>query len=348
MRETWEKVLIVSLGSIGQRHLMNVKSLLPNAEVGILRLSDRKIDIKENATNFFSSLEKALDFKPGIVIVSSPATEHLRIAQIFSKQGANIFIEKPLCKTLNGNQELLDDLKKSSGFIMVGYVLRFMPLLNAVKKALGDGIVGEVRYANIMVGQYLPDWRPNSDYRLGVSGSSELGGGTLLELSHEIDYACWLFGKPDKLLCYASKLTNLEIDVEDYSLIILRYPGTTMTVTLQMDFIRRDAAMQLRIVGADGTIEADLINEDYSFWSGSTRLNNVLQYQKMNNSNEIYLRQFDYFFSKTISSYKPHFKLDQYQLSHCTLEESIGVLNIVDAAREYGKAERFIALNTEA
>ena len=45
------------------------------------------------------------------------------------------------------------------------------------------------------VGQYLPEWRKNTDYRKGVSARQDLGGGVLLELSHEIDYIQWIFGE---------------------------------------------------------------------------------------------------------------------------------------------------------
>ena len=69
----------------------------------------------------------------------------------------------------------------------------------------------------------LPDWRPQSDYRKGVSAIKKLGGGVLLELSHEIDYATWLFGNPISLFCSSRKLSNLDLDVEDYANLIFEY-----------------------------------------------------------------------------------------------------------------------------
>ena len=122
---------------------------------------------------------------------------------------------------------------------MVGYVLRFLPALHAIRQHLTDGLLGQVHTARVEVGQYLPDWRPGSDYRQGVSGQDKLGGGALLELSHEIDYATWLFGWPQSLQCSRARLSPLEIDVEDSAHVLLEYPGKRISLhmTPQLHFV---------------------------------------------------------------------------------------------------------------
>ena len=46
----------------------------------------------------------------------------------------------------------------------------------------------------------------------------------LLELSHEIDYATWLFGYPNKVFSVTKKISNFKTDVEDVASIIFEYP----------------------------------------------------------------------------------------------------------------------------
>ena len=55
-----------------------------------------------------------------------------------------------------------------------------------------------------------------------MSANKKLGGGVLLELSHEIDYATWLLGI-HFTLCSSRKLSNLDLDVEDYANLIFEY-----------------------------------------------------------------------------------------------------------------------------
>ncbi|MFX7793064.1 Gfo/Idh/MocA family oxidoreductase, partial [Acinetobacter baumannii] len=63
-----------------------------------------------------------------------------------------------------------------------------------VRQMIQEGVIGNLYNAFIEIGQYLPDWRPTKDYRETVSAKTELGGGVLLELSHELDYAQWILG----------------------------------------------------------------------------------------------------------------------------------------------------------
>ncbi len=59
------KLLIISLGSIGQRHLRNARELLPEAEIAVYRQHFRSNKaLPEAADKTFFELDEALDFKP--------------------------------------------------------------------------------------------------------------------------------------------------------------------------------------------------------------------------------------------------------------------------------------------
>ena len=64
------------------------------------------------------------------------------------------------------------------------------------KQLLDDGVIGRPLSARFFVGEYLPDFHPDEDYRKGYSARADLGGGVMLTLIHDIDLATWFFGSP--------------------------------------------------------------------------------------------------------------------------------------------------------
>jgi len=326
------KILCISLGSIGKRHLRNARNLLPDAEIAVWRQHTSDTKIPENANKMLASFEEALAFAPDAVLISSPASEHVANASAFAERHIPLFIEKPLAARSDALKNLVQLCNASRGFTMVGYVLRFLPALHTIKKLITDGTLGEVYTARIEVGQYLPDWRPDSDYREGVSAQEKLGGGVLLELSHEIDYCTWLFGFPESVQCSRARLSPLDIDVEDSAHIIMEYPDKRIAV--QLDFLQRNANMAMQIVGSKGTLHADLINETLTLTSPEFSKGKPLECEKLPSGNDIYLRQFDFFFAKALKEYTPRTpELIKFRDS-CGIEHAAGVLHLVDLAKK--------------
>ena len=88
------------------------------------------------------------------------------------------------------------------------------------------------------MGQYLPDWHPNEDYRQGYSANRPLGGGVLLDLIHEIDLLYSWFGKPDDGQSHRRHAVDLEIDTEDTAAIVCRFAGGVIG-SIQLDYVQR-------------------------------------------------------------------------------------------------------------
>jgi predicted dehydrogenase len=156
---------------------------------------------------------------------------------------------------------------------------------------------GETKLVDIKVGQYLPDWRLNKDYTKSVSAQKKLGGGVLLELSHEIDYSTWIFGIPKKIFGLKKKISNLKIDVEDVATLIFEYPKKIIQISL--DFLQQVPKMEIKIVCDRGTIYADLINQKLILFNKKNPNGKKIRFQKFKNSNEIYLYQMDFLLFKS-------------------------------------------------
>lgn len=325
------RILCISLGSIGKRHLRNVRSLLPSARIAVWRQHTHSDVVPEGADEVATDLKTALAFAPDAVLVSSPASEHIANARPFAQLSIPLFLEKPLAASSEELGDFSALSSASSGFMMVGYVLRFLPALHAIKKHIQDDTLGQIHTARIEVGQYLPDWRPGGDYRDNVSSQRKLGGGALLELSHEIDYATWLFGWPKSVMCSAAHLSAMQIDVEDSAHLLMEYPDKR--VSLQLDFLQRVATMSVQIVGSKGTLMADLIKEELQLIDPAHPSGRLLDAPKLPSGNDIYLRQFDFFFSKALPQYLPVYEQTPSFDQWASVDHSEKVLKLVDIAK---------------
>ena len=268
-----DKVLIVGLGSIGNKHLNIVKRLLPSAELGIKRHKENKIVFSGNIKNFLSNNEM-LNFQPNISILTNPAPFHIETALQLAEINSNIFIEKPLSVTTKQVRDLISICQIKNLILQVGYNLRFSSSLQKFKEIVGSGQLGVAQEIECEAGQYLPDWRPESDYRLGVSARKELGGGVLLELSHEIDYLRWIFGEVNWVSGKLSTESDLEINVEDTARFKMGFntindlSGLVADVTL--DFVRRTPSRFCRVYGSMANLE----------WNGLTGEVSIFEHNK--------------------------------------------------------------------
>lgn len=254
------RILIVGYGGIGKRHLLLARQLFPDADIRVIRHMSHHSP-PELADGIFQNIEEAKSFSPEVSLIAGPAVFHVKNAQFLAELGSNLLIEKPLSSSLSGVQELLEVVKKNKIILMCGYNLRFLDSLIKFREAIKGGHVGKVLSVRSEVGQYLPSWRSEVDYRNSVSAKGELGGGVLLELSHEIDYLRWIFGDVDWVQASISRQSDLQIDVEDSAHLILGFNCKSnknqLIGVLNMDFIRHDPVRQCTVIGDNGSIRWD-------------------------------------------------------------------------------------------
>ena len=171
----------------------------------------------------------------------------------------------------------IDLCVKKRIYLMVGYNLRFSPSLVFFRNLLINKNIGDLYSVHADVGHYLPHWRADTDYRKSVSAKKEFGGGVLLELSHELDYLQWLFGKPLWVHAEISRRSNLKIDVEDSANLLIAFGEKQgripLVVTLNMDFIRHHPTRECVAIGERGSLrwngitgKVDCFAQDSSHW----------------------------------------------------------------------------------
>jgi len=321
-----ERYLVVSLGSIGRRHIANLRCLRPTSQIAVLRTSLRDLEgvtLPEGATHQFCDIEQAVSFAPRAAIIASPSSMHLEIASALVSAGIAVLVEKPLADTSAGLRNFVDFALQRRAVAVVGYNLRFLPSLGEARAMLQAGAIGAVLSVRAEVGQYLPDWRPNTRYQESVSAQKALGGGALLELSHELDYLFWIFGLPDTVMAHGGRLSTLELDVEDTVELCLEYSKPRRLVNVHLDFLQRVPHRSCRFIGAQGTLVWNALNDSIDVFTVATGKWEHLDFP-MKDRNQLYLDELTEFLSLS----------DSKETRLPNLAEGYDVLAIVEAAKQ--------------
>lgn len=80
------------------------------------------------------------------VIVATPVRFHHPMAKACLLAGKNVFIEKPLARTVAEAEELIQIAETKGLVLMVGHTFMFSPAVNRMKEIIDSGDIGKVRY----------------------------------------------------------------------------------------------------------------------------------------------------------------------------------------------------------
>lgn len=259
--------LVIGLGSIGARHLANLRRLGLH-RLGVLRAHGQAppppgADLAGVAPH--TDLDEALAQGYDLAFIANPTHLHLDYALPAARAGCHIYMEKPLSDRLDGVEELAGELAARGLKLQMGCQLRFHPGLAAVKAWLAKGRIGRPLRALVEVGQHLADWQPWRDYRASYAARAEMGGGAVLTLIHEIDYAGWLLGELTPLAVLGGRSGELEVSAEDHATCLLR-AAEGAAVVIGLDYLQRPACRRLKILGGRGAIAWD-------YFAGRAELN---------------------------------------------------------------------------
>jgi predicted dehydrogenase len=289
-----KKVLIIGFGSIGKKHATILKNFKIVSDVYVLSRRNSKI---------FKNIKKLSQIKkinPDYIIICSRTSDHFKhlnyIERNFSKK--IVLIEKPLFNKYHKFGIL-------NNKVFIGYNLRQHPVLKFIKNFILNKKIFSI---NIICNSYLPNWRKNINYKNSYSSHRRLGGGVLLDLSHEIDYLEWIFKKIKKLnLVKIRKLSNLKINVEDHVLIAGETELSNFIIDLNYYslYLRRE----IFIDGHNFSLKGDLINNFVEIYL-KNKNKKIIRFK--NDKNYTYVKQHELILNKdyrTLSNFNNANKL---------------------------------------
>lgn len=281
------KILFVGLGSIGQRHLQNIKKLQKQGKIdkniqifALIKDIDVHRVIKEgkrfkvnNIAEYYNiktikSLEGAKKIKPDVVFVTNPSALHIRTALEFAKGGSDIFIEKPLGSSLNRLNELEKIIKNKKLISIVGHQTRFNPLIKEVKKIIENNF-RKLITASFEWNTFMPLHHRYENYSKGYAARKDLGGGVAFGLIHEIDLICYFFGLPKQILAMGGKLGDLKMDVEDTIMAFFEYKinRKSIPIFLNLSYVQTKEVRKFKVQFTDSTLFVDLMENKYELYN---------------------------------------------------------------------------------
>ena len=190
-------------------------------------------------------------------MIALPPALHAAALNRVLDAGVSAYVEKPIATRSADVVNAVSAAEARGAVTMTGCNLRFLPAFREIKKIIDAGVLGRTLHAALSVGQWLPDWRPGRDYRASYSARSELGGGAIFDLIHEIDLARYWFGDFDGVSAVAGNTGALEIDCEDHADML--FSSSNLNVSVHVDYLDRQTHRQGRIICTEGTMHYDVV-----------------------------------------------------------------------------------------
>jgi len=270
-------ILFFGLGSIGQRHLRNLKKILRNKAKIFAYRTTRHVPLLNNKGNKISgniekkynisniSNLKSLDkYNINIVFITNPSSLHIKtIIKLKKIKNAYFFIEKPLDASLVDYKKFLKFIKKNKIHVFVGYNMRFHPgylkIKNIVRKR---NFFKHINYAIFKCSENIKNNHSYEDYKKSYASQKKLGGGVCLTNIHEIDLMIDLFGNAKLLKSHSDKVSNLKINVEDFSISLYKnfLFNKKLISLIILDFFQINKERYIKIIYDKGEIFLDLNN----------------------------------------------------------------------------------------
>ena len=336
--------LIIGCGSIGERHLHNIKKI-GIKDIGILDVNKTRVNnlSKKYSVKKFYDLDSALSFKADFSIICTFPEPHISIANSCINSGSHIFIEKPLSTNLKGVIPMLKKAKTKKLKVAVGYKLRFDKGINLLKQKLQRKEIGSPLSILIKFGHNIKFWRPGTNYRNHYI--LKKGGGIVLDASHEYDYLRWLFEDEIKsVYCQTRKINSIKTKTESFASIILK-TKKRLVANLNIDYLRPFYERGCYIIGEKGSLqwEYNLTKSAWSNYSKKVNSKVILQLHSkpseivFNNKiqvNDMYILEMKNFIESIISNKKPF--VDGF--------DGLNTLQLGLAALESAKKNKIITL----
>ena len=233
--------LIIGSGSIGQRHISNLKKIgISNITALRSKKGHYKELPKDLGVNEIDSWHQVNNIKPDIAIISNPSSLHIETALKISNIVKGIFIEKPVSNNLNGCNKLIGLLNDKKITSFVGHNLMFHPIIKEIRKFINENDIGKIINIQCQVGQWLPDWHPYEDYTKAYYARKDLGGGVALSLIHEIHLALDFAGLSTHVYGEINEYKQLNLDVDVCSDLMIKQQSGAVS-QIHLDFLQKSS-----------------------------------------------------------------------------------------------------------
>jgi predicted dehydrogenase len=271
------RVGVIGLG-MGKGHVTGFQAHPQADVVAVCDLNEQLLNEQADALNVtgrYTDAKKMIrDEKLDIVSIATPNKFHKPLALAAFKHGAHVLCEKPMALNAREGKAMLDAARKANRRLMINFSFRFTAQAQALKRAVDDGVLGDVYFGRTvwLRRRGLPRFG-------GWFGQKALaGGGPLIDLGvHRLDLALWLMGYPQPTWVMGgawqaiagdlARKAKKTFDVEDLAAGMIKFENGAM-LELEASWcanIAQRELMETRLLGTKAGLRHANIGEGYEF-----------------------------------------------------------------------------------
>jgi predicted dehydrogenase len=206
-----DALVIVGCGHIARRHAAAARRLgmpliFASRDAGRARAYARNF----HASGAYGSYAEALrDPRAAAAVVCTPHDRHLDDTLAALDRGLDVLVEKPIARTLDEADRMIEAAASAGRVLMVGENFRFMPAFRWVRALIERGDVGSLRELHLIARGF----RRLTGWRLAQSAA---GGGALIDGGiHYVHTLRWWGGEVRRVLALQPSPTFADFEGED-------------------------------------------------------------------------------------------------------------------------------------
>ncbi|MDH3204187.1 MAG: Gfo/Idh/MocA family oxidoreductase [Nitrosopumilus sp.] len=241
------KIVQIGIGGWGKNHIRILSQLGVLSAICDIDSQNCKEYGKKYVVNHYESLEKLLDFEEfDGAIITTPTSTHTDIATKLLNAKKHVFLEKPITYKSEDGEKLTKLAEKKKVILTCGYIERFNPAVDVVKK-----IVNEGKFGNLVMLEFHRENRiPLHIKDVGIIYDTSV---------HDIDTANWLFGDmPHVVFARAGKIKH---EHEDFASIMLGYKDDRVAI-ISSNWITPKKIRKFNAVCTDAIISSDFLTQE--------------------------------------------------------------------------------------
>lgn len=153
--------------------------------------------------------------------VCTPTPTHRSLVEAAAERGLDVFCEKPMARTIEGADAVVETVERTGVTFMTGHVLRFFPEYAEAKRRIDAGEIG--RPGTLRAERLSSPPTYGSDNWFGDKASS---GGVLLDMAiHDFDFLRWVAGDVDRVFTRTAEWENGHL--KQHAVVHLRFEDGT-------------------------------------------------------------------------------------------------------------------------
>jgi 1,5-anhydro-D-fructose reductase (1,5-anhydro-D-mannitol-forming) len=202
---------------------------------------------------FFAGLDKILATDIDAVVVNASTDLHPEVMVAAAKAGKHIFTEKALAIDVAGCDKIIGAVKKAGIKFMISLPSRCSKELLLAKKAVDDGLLGDITFGRGRVAHSAALDKWFSGDSAWFVDAKKAGGGALFDLGcHRMDVIRWIMGEPKKLMAIVNNFSG-NFDIDDNSATIIEFANKGIGV-VDVAFVHRSGPNPFELYGTEGSI----------------------------------------------------------------------------------------------